>query len=127
LYFHNGNHTHTTIFNKNECINEEIYVSAMKEGHYLKSDIPYFFISTNGHISISTQIRTFGYYDSNNLLLETIDLTLITECPLIIKPVVEKGTEEKFQSANLWLFLTILLFVLSVIIINKRRLTIRSQ
>lgn len=123
MYFHSGNDKATTIFHKNECINEEIYISELKEGHYLKSEIPYFYISGNGHVSITTQMKSFGYFDSNNKLLEKIDLEFITECPVINKPIIEKGTENHLSYFSFWLWTVMALSVLTAVLIIKRRKT----
>ena len=121
MYFHNGNNKGTTIFNKNECNFEEIYVSGLKEGFYLKSDYPYFFSATNGHLSISTQTKTLGYFDSNNILIETIDLTFITECTITEDILSQKGSIEDLPARDSWLLISILILLLVWILINQRR------
>lgn len=121
LYFHNGNGKSTTLFHKNECTNEEIYITGLKEGHYLKSDIPYFYIASNGHVSITSQMKSFGYFDPNNNLLKMINLEFITECPIIKKPIIEKGTENQFSYFSFWLWPAMALLILSAFLITKRR------
>ena len=119
MYFHNGDNQSKTVFNKNECEFEEIYLSNLKEGNYLKSEIPYFFTASNGHLSISTQIRTFGHYDSSQKLIEKIHLTYITECQTFNEPTIEKGSESTFFPHGI-IFLSILL-VLLVIVYQRRQ------
>ena len=121
MYFHNGNYKETTIFNKNECIFEEIYVSGLKDGYYLKSDLPYFFSATDGHLSVSTQLKTLGYYDSNNTLIETIDLTFITECTITEDSSSQKGSINDLPTRDNWQWISILILLLVWILINLRR------
>ena len=119
MYFHNGDFQPKTVFNKNDCTFEEVYVFGLSEGHYLKSEIPYFFSSSNGHLSVSNQTKTFGYYDQNHLLIETISLTFITECQTSEIPLNEQGKQENdsFES----IFLVILFIILILIIFTQRR------
>ena len=119
MYFHNGDYQPRTIFNKNECTFEEVFVSGLNTGYYLKSEIPYFFSSSNGHLSISEQIRTFGHYDSDHALIETINLTFITECQPMENPAKEQGKQGDISTQSL--FLLFLVSVLAIIIFNQRR------
>lgn len=119
MYLHNGDYQSKTTFNKNECIFEEVYLYGLQEGSYLKSEIPYFFSASNGHLSISTQIRTLGHYDSSHTLLETIHLTYITECQSLENPQVEKGSDD--TSAMKAIYPTSLFLLSLLIIIHVRR------
>jgi hypothetical protein len=119
MYFHNGNYKSTTIFNQNECLYEEVYVTQMQKGYYLKSEIPYFFSSSNGHLSISSQIKTFGYYDSNNTRIETFELTFITECQITETSENEKGDTGFLSLLVIWPIIPLL--IIFWILINKRR------
>lgn len=118
MYLHNGDFQSKTIFNKNECIYDEIYLHGLQEGDYLKSEIPYFFSASDGHLSISTQIRTLGHYDSNQTLLKTIHLTYITECQTLENSQVEKGTENIHTMKSVF---PLSLFLLSLLIIMYLR------
>lgn len=119
MYFHNGDYQPKTIFNKNDCTFEEVYVFGLSEGHYLKSDIPYFFSSSNGHLSVSNQTKTFGYYDQHHMLIETFNLTFITECQTIEIPLNEQGKQEDslFESV----FLIFSFSILILLIFTQRR------
>ena len=119
MYFHNGDYQPKTVFNKNDCAFEEVYVFGLNEGHYLKSEIPYFFSSSNGHLSVSNQMKTFGHYDQNHLLIETLSLTFITECQKIENPGSEQGNlkDDSVES----ILLAILFSVLILIILTQRR------
>jgi amino acid permease len=121
MYFHNGDNKATTIFNKNECEFEEVYVSELEDGHYLKSDIPYFFIASNGHLSISSQIKSLDYYDSENDRLETVHLTFITECPMAENSKSDMGREESVVIKDHWLWVGLLILLLCWILIKMRR------
>jgi len=113
MYFHNGDFQSKETFSRNECLFEELYVSGLSEGHYLKSLVPYFYTSTSGHLSITTQIRSFGYYDANHNLIKTIELTFITECQEAVKTTDQKGNEDQ----NLRAPLLIILMVLTVLLV----------
>jgi hypothetical protein len=119
MYFHNGNNQSATIFEKSDCKFEEIYVAELKEGSYLVSEIPYFFSSSNGHMPISIQMRTFNHYDSNHTLIETINLTFITECEVIENSNTEE--ERKSEIPYFGLIQLILLFSILFAYIHKRR------
>lgn len=112
MYFHNGDNRPNTIFERNDCRFEEIYVSGLVEGSYLVSEIPYFFSSSNGHMPITIQMRTFHNYDSNHELIETVNLTFITECKDEENIIVEEEGRISFPywgSALLILLVSILL------------------
>lgn len=119
MYFHNGDFQPKNIFNRNDCAFEEVYVFGLNEKHYLKSDIPYFFSSSNGHLSVSNQTKTFGYFDHNHKLIETFNLTFITECQTIESPVNEQRKQKDSSVESL--FLTFLFSVLILIIFTQRR------
>lgn len=119
MYFHNGNYKSTTIFNQNDCLYEDVYVTQMQKGYYLKSEIPYFFSSSNGHLSISSQMKTFGYYDSTNTRIKKIELTFVTECQIKEKPENEKGSTGFLSLLEIWPIIPLLIIFL--ILINKRR------
>lgn len=119
MYFHNGDFQAKTVFNKNDCAFEEVYVFGLNEGHYLKSDIPYFFSSSNGHLSVSNQTKKFGYYDQNHLLIETFSLTYITDCQKTENPGKEQGKQEDNSVESI--ILLILFSILILIIFNQRR------
>jgi hypothetical protein len=118
MYFHNGNFQSKETFSKNECLFEELYVSGLSEGHYLKSQIPYFYTSANGHLSISTQIRSFGYYDVNHDLIKTVELTFITECQEAAESIIVKEIEKQDLTTPISIFLMLLILLL---VINHER------
>jgi hypothetical protein len=112
MYFHNGNNRPTTIFERNDCRFDEIYVSDLEEGGYLVSEIPYFFSSANGHMPITIQMRTFNHYDPNHELIKTVNLTFIIECEDTQNIIVEEEGRISFPywgSALLILLVSILL------------------
>ena len=112
MYFHKGDFNATTTFHKNECEFEDIYVAELKSGYYLKSEIPYFYSASNGHLSVSSQIKSFGYYDSDNVLLETIQLTYVTECQITENSIKKQGSEPLHPKDNgLWISMFMLLLV----------------
>jgi hypothetical protein len=119
MYFHNGNNRPSMIFEKNDCSFEEVYVAGLVEGSYLVSEIPYFFSSANGHMPITTQMRTFNHYDSNHELIKTVNLTFITECEDTQNIIFEEGTKTSFP--NWGLALLILLVSILLTYIYKRR------
>lgn len=119
MYFHNGNFRPSTIFEKSDCLFEEIYVAELEKGSYLVSEIPYFFSSANGHMPITVQMRTFYHYDSNHTLLETVNLTFIVECKDMQNIIVEEGTETSFP--HLGLILLILMVTILLTYMYKRR------
>lgn len=119
MYLHNGSNQPTTTFNRNECLFEDVFVSNLEEGSYLISDIPYFFSASNGHMSISSQMKSFKHYDSNHNLIETVQITYITECPDQKNPVIEKGS--KIEYFDVGVLILMVMIVSSVLIIYKRR------
>jgi hypothetical protein len=119
MYFHNGNNQPTTIFSKSECLTEDVFVANLEKGSYLVSEFPYFFIASNGHMSISSQMKSFNYYDSNHILLESVQLTFITECVNLENQSIEKVSRRKLPDSSLLLLM--LLIVSTVLITSKRR------
>jgi hypothetical protein len=119
MYFHNGDYQPKTEFNRNDCAFEEVYVFGLNPGHYLKSEIPYFYSSSNGHLSVSNQTKTFNYYDPDHKLIETIHLTFVSECEQIANPVIEQGKQEETSMQNLLLWFSVL--VLAIIVLHHRR------
>ncbi|PKM63928.1 MAG: hypothetical protein CVU96_05400 [Firmicutes bacterium HGW-Firmicutes-20] len=119
MYFHNGNNQPTTTFNRNECLFEDVFVSNLEEGSYLISDIPYFFSASNGHMSISSQMKSFKHIDSSHNLIETVSIIFITECPDQKNSVIEKGSRREYF--DIGLFLLMFMIVLSILVIYKRR------
>jgi hypothetical protein len=118
MYFHNGDFLSKETFSRNECLFEELYVSGIAEGHYLKSEIPYFYTSTNGHLSITTQIRSFDYYDADHDLLKTVELTFITECQKADNMTEEKGNERQNLSET---FLIVLMVLMIFLVLSYER------
>lgn len=118
MYFHNGDHLPKLIFQRNECKYEDIYVSELREG-YIKSELPYFVTSSDGHLSIATQRYSFDYYDNNHNHLKTFELAFITECE---EQVTEKSVlnEDNFNLTH-FTGVIVLLVMYSLILIIQRR------
>jgi hypothetical protein len=70
-------------------------------------------------MSISSQMKSFNYYDSNQILLESVQLTFITECVNLENQSIEKVSRRKLPDSGLLLLM--LLIVSTVLITSKRR------
>lgn len=120
MYFHNGDHLSKLVFHRSECLYENVYISGLKEGHYIKSEQPYFVTSSDGHVSIATQKYRFNYFDKDHNHLDMVEISFITECE--IKEVSETILrQDDFSGTHLFGIITLSVIVYLIFAIQRGR------